>query len=963
MVFLWIGTHVGLNRFDGSRFVNYFSNKSKDGMIISDYILALVEDSLNNIWIGTDMGLSRYDVKTDTFTNFSTSDDTLGITRYIKPFWATRDEVFCIEGSTRITSYNIHTFTKKIIAGYSEKNFEAEVNSILDTLTNSVWVLDKAGVSEISLTTGKKLFYSFTCNRKLKFPGYEHRSLGMCYDPKSKLIWLNTSDGLVQFNLETKKFYHLTAFDNIVNKKTSNQAFYYPYSGISLDREGRIWMATRPKGIFIYDPARNLITQPFSNVDQKNFSHDFTSFYCDRDGIIWVTGGGKAFYQFNPANTCTIVYSANSTKPSSLSYNSVATIVNGPQGKLWIGTWDGINIFDPATGLFQVLRENNLQGFKGKNIIPIAIDDSQKKTWLKAWYPDALFEMDIANRKCKKISLIDTTFNHRINLGDMESEAARPYKNGFIFPMQGEGIFLVERDSLVARQILTISQNISRIVIGNDHYLFIKTPNASKNITYTDHGKWILTPNPFDSIEWSNIFFNKEDQTWWVGGRREILHYDKNFNIIRRYADGFPGIDVLSMLADNNGNIWFVIRTGNISRLQPKSGKFLSLSEKDGFQKQNFSWQHASVKDTNGDLYFGSRDGLYRISPNKFVEDYPLSTVYVESINVNQKPFSKPISANNIQQLSLNYNENKITIETGIIDYYSEGSSQIRYKLEGLNENWQYGPANYIIRYVGLPPGKYKLIMQASNAVNEFIGSEKKLLILISPPYWYSWWFISSIAVIIILTINALFQFRLKQKTKVLAVRQKLHRDLHDDVGATLSSVKVYSEILQTNMNNPLIIELIKNNAAEMIDKLEIIAWATNPQHDTFKSFKELMHKYASPVCYAKNIHLNIQCFGVDDEMIMPGDIRQNLFLIFKEAINNTIKYSEASQCDVQTLIRNHKFYFQIKDNGKGLRETIKETGTGWKNIQKRVKELNGRITIESESNGTIIDITLHYPF
>ncbi len=963
--FLWIGTHIGLNRFDGSHFVNYFSDKNKSGTIISNYILALVEDSLHNMWIGTNKGLSRYDIRTDTFANFSIPIDPFGLTPYIKPFWASRDEVFCIEGSSRIISYNIHSFRKKIVVSHFQKNFDMEINSIWDIRTNSVWMLEKAGLSEISITTGKQTLYSLTCNRKLKFPGYEHVSRGMCYDPKNNLIWLNTSDGLVQFNLDSKKFFHIEAFNKIVNEKSSKQVFYYPYPGISLDREGRIWMATGPKGIFIYDPARNLVTQPFINADRKNFSHDFTAFYCDREGIVWVTGGGKAFYQFNPASPCVIHYTANPTKPFSLSHDLVATIVNGPQGKLWIGTWDGINIFDPATGLFQVLREKDLPGFKGKNIMPLAIDDSCRKTWLKAWYPDALFEMDIATRKCRNITLNDTTFNHRINLGEMNAETARPYKNGFIFPMQGEGIFSVKSNSLIARQILTIHQLIGRIVVGNDHYLFLKTPMAPNNLTYTEwNGRWILTPNPLDSIEWSNIFFNKEDHTWWVGARREIIHYDKDFHIIRHYTNGFPGIDVLSMLADNDGNIWFVIRTGDISRLEPKTGKFLTLSEKDGFQKQDFGWEHAHVKDAKGDLYFGSSDGLYRISPDKFVEDYPPSSVYLQSIVVNQKRVSMPTSANYIQQLSLNYDENKITIETGIIDYYSEGNSHIRYKLEGLNDNWQYGPANYTIRYDGLPPGKYKLVMQASNAANEFIGPEKSLLILISPPYWHSWWFISLIVVIIVIAINALFQFRLKQKMKVLVVRQKLHRDLHDDVGATLSSVKVYSEILKTDLNNPLILELIKNNAAEMIDKLEVIAWATNPQHDTFKSFKELINKYAAPVCYAKNIDLNIQCDGVNDNMMMPGDIRQNLFLIFKEAINNTIKYSEASQCNVQTFIRDHKFYFEIKDNGKGFSGTIKGNGTGWKNMQKRVKGLNGKITIASEpGKGTIINITLHYPF
>lgn len=254
--------------------------------------------------------------------------------------------------------------------------------------------------------------------------------------------------------------------------------------------------------------------------------------------------------------------------------------------------------------------------------------------------------------------------------------------------------------------------------------------------------------------------------------------------------------------------------------------------------------------------------------------------------------------------------------------------------------------------------------MQASNSAKEFNGPTQSILIQISPPFWNTWWFYSLIIIMSAVAVYALFQFRLKQKLKLLKVRQRLHRDLHDDVGATLSSIKVYSEILQTNSENPLITELIKNNAVEMIDKLEVIAWATNPQNDSFKSFKELITKHASTICYTKNIDLIIQADGVDDNMIMPGDIRQNLFLIFKEAINNVIKHSNASQCRVEILMSYHKFSFKITDNGNGFCQTTQGTGNGRKNMQKRVEELNGKITIDSEEGkGTMISINLPGPF
>lgn len=199
---------------------------------------------------------------------------------------------------------------------------------------------------------------------------------------------------------------------------------------------------------------------------------------------------------------------------------------------------------------------------------------------------------------------------------------------------------------------------------------------------------------------------------------------------------------------------------------------------------------------------------------------------------------------------------------------------------------------------------------------------------------------------------------------KLFALRERLHRDLHDDVGATLSSVKAYSEILKDNPDNPVIAELIKDNAAEMIERLEVIAWATNPAHDNFGSLKNRMIKFITPLCHAKKISCAVESKGIDDGMDVPGDFRQNIFLVFKEAVNNTIKYAAATDCSASMFIENRNFILQINDNGRGTDGTVKGSGNGWKNMEKRADELNGKLIIESSpGNGTIITFSIPYPF
>lgn len=194
--------------------------------------------------------------------------------------------------------------------------------------------------------------------------------------------------------------------------------------------------------------------------------------------------------------------------------------------------------------------------------------------------------------------------------------------------------------------------------------------------------------------------------------------------------------------------------------------------------------------------------------------------------------------------------------------------------------------------------------------------------------------------------------------------REKISRDLHDDVGATLSSIKAYTELLKDNPDNSFIAELIKDNSSKMIERLEVIAWATYPKNDNFRSLKNAMLKFAMPLCHTQNIQCTIENESVNEKMLLPGEIRQNLFLVFKEAINNAIKYANCTICCIRLYIIDCKFVMEISDYERGLNGTIKGSGNGLNNMLKRAEELSGELIINSaQGRGTSIQITLPYPF
>jgi signal transduction histidine kinase len=116
------------------------------------------------------------------------------------------------------------------------------------------------------------------------------------------------------------------------------------------------------------------------------------------------------------------------------------------------------------------------------------------------------------------------------------------------------------------------------------------------------------------------------------------------------------------------------------------------------------------------------------------------------------------------------------------------------------------------------------------------------------------------------------------------------------------------------------------------------------------------------PLCYSKNINCSIETPGINQELLIPGEVRQNVFLIFKEAVNNIIKYSEAQSCFIEIRIEDDIFSLCIEDDGKGFNGDIRGSGNGWKNMQKRSTELEGTIKIANGSERGM-QIVLRFPF
>lgn len=206
-------------------------------------------------------------------------------------------------------------------------------------------------------------------------------------------------------------------------------------------------------------------------------------------------------------------------------------------------------------------------------------------------------------------------------------------------------------------------------------------------------------------------------------------------------------------------------------------------------------------------------------------------------------------------------------------------------------------------------------------------------------------------------------RYRLKQQLKEVEIRNKIAADLHDDVGSTLSSIGMYSDIVKRQPNQTSesrqLLEKISNNSRETIEIMSEIVWMIKPGNDDFANVEDRMLNFANELCTPAGINFEMNKEGMLSTIKISMEQRRNIYLIFKEAINNAVKYAHCSVIRTQIQLSRSNFKMNISDNGKGFDKTLFRKGNGLSNMQKRAIAYGGTCSIQSDIEaGTTIEIS-----
>jgi signal transduction histidine kinase len=316
----------------------------------------------------------------------------------------------------------------------------------------------------------------------------------------------------------------------------------------------------------------------------------------------------------------------------------------------------------------------------------------------------------------------------------------------------------------------------------------------------------------------------------------------------------------------------------------------------------------------------------------------------------------------------LKHNQNSFSFEFTAISFINAIKNKYAFKLEGFDADWNYRNAqNRIATYTNLEPGNYVFRVKASN--NDGIWNEEgtSIKIHIASPFWRTGWFYILCFISLFLISYLFYYIRLRQVMKIQDVRNKISRDLHDEIGSALSSISIYSEVVKRLTEDKVpeasnVISNISESSRTAMDNMSDIVWAINPENDKFMHVFERINIFSSQLFEAKNIQSHIDIAPSVNEIKLTAIQRKNIYLIFKEAINNIAKYSRASNCYIVAEIKDKNIQIVIKDDGVGFENTAKSLGgNGMLNMKLRADEINGMLAINSIKNkGTTIELQFH---
>ncbi|WP_445736721.1 hybrid sensor histidine kinase/response regulator transcription factor [Mariniflexile sp.] len=997
------------------------------------HVFQVSQDSIGNIWMNTIYGILKYNGYSYTLikNNEIFPDDRIDImySGQSKNIW-----IKSIKGSVCYYNSSKGVFTP--IDGLPKNSV-----SVIKPVKNGLLIATKVG--EIYTYFNKKIEKIFT------IPNINEKNIEI-WDTEivnDTEFYASTSQGKIfNYSLKTKKLNELTGlFTNYPQKIT-----------LQTGTENRLWIATEAHGLFVYDILKKeFIQNYFLKGHLKNIEKElFLNMFHDSNGIIWAGTDGGGLYKINETSGSITVFKNKYPNEFSLSGNTIMDISEDSNENIWIVTNHGevnvipkpnehigynkgsvndiplriLSIYKSSKGTLWVgtdgnglvrIDNNNTEKEYFNDIdnnfyIQSIAEDNDANIWFGT-YRNGLWKYNPITNTFKRIPVInklnEAATDVRTVFKDSKGRIWAGTNTGLNVYSSNEGLiasFGNMENGLNGTYFESIFEDQDKTIwigqVKGGLFKFNENPNDIENSLFTGYS------NPPDNslIRVRDMCQGKQGEIWFIDEKLDLNLFNSKTGKFKDFKDLFPNneLNFSAIIAQDENNLW-LSSTNGIHHFDLITKKLDSYYTSDGLQ-EDFHITRSKFMDNNGLMYFGSDKGFHYFNPNKLKKTLKKGKLYVNSIDILNKP-AKDIIPNqittdifNVDHLNLKNDQSSFSVRFAAINNILNPNYYYSYKLIGFDNDWKSTYYEGLATYTNIPPGDYTLKIKANERDQSSGILEKEIKVSIAYPFWkttFAYVIYGIILFVIIFTASKWYLLRRKLLINKISRRKKkeLHsakmdfftkmsHEIQTPITLILSPIQNMIENAETNGNLLLKerLNVISNNAQRLsriareltlvrnkeLKKLKLHVTQNNLYEDIYNialSFKELAR--------IKKIDFNTNCpKNLDNTWYDKEKLEHILYNI----IDNAFKFTPQEgfiQLNIIPIKNNQFIKISVTDTGSGISENelenifklfyrtnndAKGMGIGLALTKELVDVHKGKIRVKSsKSEGTIFTVKI----
>jgi signal transduction histidine kinase/ligand-binding sensor domain-containing protein len=948
--YLWLGTYNGLARFDGVHFTVFDESTTPD--LSSIQTVKLFEDSQSNLWIGTESAGVMF------ITNGLVVPIDLGLGqrkgRIVSVCEDSLGDVWLLTADRYLARYHHGVLDVWNIFGE-------------DFLHGRSVIAEKSGLVWVGTDRGLMAIDPASVSGKGPLPERDH-------PPIARLDFLLASRNGGYWRLA----------DGAVEKfnGTNLQLNFGPYPWIPQleiraaceDHEGNLIVGTYGQGIFWFD-AQGHWTQ-ICTTNSSLANDNVLSLTIDSDNSLWVgmDGGGASDRPLNRISKSIF----NLLK--STAGDPVQSISEDKQGGLWFSQ-KARDFCYLKNGVTTNVQSAPYGSMRQLNPTAILVDASQN-VWA-ATFGANLFRLDNnffqrvggASELNPEVSALYQGHDGRLWLGTQGGAECWDGQNWQL---------ITTNNGLSGNAVRAIADDMnSNIWMGTERGGLDLMRGGKITVFQKSNGF------PSDNI---SCLYLDDRGVLWIGTIGNGLVRMENGQW-KHYTtqNGLTGNSIDYIIEDGGGYLWIGSNSGlmrvkkkDLDNFSPGSGDILACrgyDKRDGLPATECTYgsQPAACRAHDGTLWFPTIAGMVSVNPSDIRRNTNPPPVLIESVLVDQQPQNtNGLRTLPLQAVTVPAGKENLEIQYTSLNLADAGRAIFRYQLEGYQTVPTLAGKTRFARYLNLPHGRYHFHVEARNEDGVWNETGAMLDVIVLPPFWETWWFRASVIAallgIVIATVHFISTQKLQQQLAGMREQQALERerariarDIHDQVGASLTQLSLLGEMVQADKDKPkeaaAHARQICQAARETAHELDEIVWTVNPSNDTLDGLVNYICKHAQEYLAVAGVRYRLDVPAQLPAAAISPEARHNVFLAAKESVTNVVRHAKATEVWLRLRLAGHSFTIEIEDNGRGpagSKQKAAQSRNGLRNMRKRMEDIGGEFFMgPGQQGGTLVRLTV----